>query len=105
MAIINVAVSKSMKAWVQDRVRAGGWGSVSNYIRDLVRRDEQRAEAWAELHKAVTEELAHGASAERIAEVFDDVRRRAKARGLINIDETAASARGIRYSLTERSMM
>ena len=40
MASMNVSVPKSMRDWVQSRIESGEYASVSDYIRDLIRRDQ-----------------------------------------------------------------
>ena len=38
---MNVSLPKEEKAFVDDRVAAGGFGSVSDYVRELIRRDQR----------------------------------------------------------------
>ena len=40
---MNVSLSDELKAFVDARVQARGYSSTSEYMRDLVRRDEERA--------------------------------------------------------------
>ena len=42
METMNVALPESMKHFVQERVSEGGYSSVSEYIRDLIRADQKR---------------------------------------------------------------
>ena len=42
MDTMNVALPESMKSFVQDRVTEGGYSSVSEYIRELIRADQKR---------------------------------------------------------------
>lgn len=42
MDTMNVALPESMKSFVQERVTEGGYSSVSEYIRDLIRADQKR---------------------------------------------------------------
>lgn len=42
MASMNVSVPDPMRAWVQSRIDAGQYASVSDYVRDLIRRDQSR---------------------------------------------------------------
>jgi antitoxin ParD1/3/4 len=39
---MNIALPESMKHFVQERVTAGGYSSVSEYVRDLIRADQKR---------------------------------------------------------------
>ena len=40
---MNISMSESLKAFVDTRVSEGGYSSVSEYMRELVRRDEEKA--------------------------------------------------------------
>lgn len=40
---MNISLNEDLKAFVDERVRSRGYSSHSEYVRDLVRRDEQEA--------------------------------------------------------------
>ena len=40
---MNMSLPDVMKAFVDEQVQNGGFGTVSEYLRDLVRRDEREA--------------------------------------------------------------
>ena len=40
MASMNISVPDSMREWVQRRIESGDYASVSDYVRDLIRRDQ-----------------------------------------------------------------
>ena len=40
---MNISLTDDLKAFVDTRIKARGYSSVSEYVRDLVRRDEERA--------------------------------------------------------------
>ena len=40
---MNISLSNELKAFVDARVKARGYSTHSEYVRDLVRRDEERA--------------------------------------------------------------
>lgn len=42
METMNVALPATMKNFVQERVSQGGYSSVSEYIRELIRADQKR---------------------------------------------------------------
>lgn len=46
MASMNVSVPDPMRDWVQRRIDAGQYASVSDYVRDLIRRDQAQATAY-----------------------------------------------------------
>ena len=61
MATMNVSLPEPMKAWVERQAEGGLYGNASDYIRDLIRRDQQRKEAIAALQTAITEGVGSGA--------------------------------------------
>jgi antitoxin ParD1/3/4 len=42
METMNIALPESMKHFVQERVSEGGYSSVSEYVRELIRADQRR---------------------------------------------------------------
>jgi antitoxin ParD1/3/4 len=42
METMNIALPESMKSFVQGRVSEGGYSSVSEYVRELIRADQKR---------------------------------------------------------------
>jgi antitoxin ParD1/3/4 len=76
MATMNVSLPDKMKQWVEDQVATGRYGNSSDYVRDLVRRDQERAEARASLYKLLDEGFEGGFSEEQSAEdIFEEARR------------------------------
>jgi len=60
MATMNVSLPEAMKAWVERQAEGDLYGNVSDYIRDLIRKDQERKEAIAILQAAVTEGIESG---------------------------------------------
>jgi antitoxin ParD1/3/4 len=60
MATMNVSLPDPMKAWVERQAESGRYGNASDYIRDLIRRDQERREALATLQAAITEGIESG---------------------------------------------
>jgi antitoxin ParD1/3/4 len=42
MSTMNVSLPDELKSFVDERVDHGGFGSTSEYVRDLIRRDQER---------------------------------------------------------------
>ncbi|APW64304.1 type II toxin-antitoxin system ParD family antitoxin [Paludisphaera borealis] len=42
METMNIALPEAMKHFVQERVSEGGYSSVSEYVRELIRTDQKR---------------------------------------------------------------
>ena len=62
MATMNISLPDPMKAWVEAQSRDGVYSNASDYVRDLIRRDQERRAAVAELQALVDEAIASGPS-------------------------------------------
>ena len=74
MATMNVSLPGPMKEWVESRTRSGRYSNASDYVRDLIRRDQEREAAIAEVQKLLDEGFESGVSDRSIGEVLDTVR-------------------------------
>jgi antitoxin ParD1/3/4 len=76
MATMNVSLPDQMREWVDEQTKSGRYGNASDYVRDLIRRDQDRAAKIAHMQVLVDEARAGG-----ISELsFDDVIERARAK-------------------------
>jgi antitoxin ParD1/3/4 len=55
MATMNVSLPAPMKAWVEERSADGRYANSSDYVRDLIRKDQERAEGSAEIQALITQ--------------------------------------------------
>ena len=62
MAQMNVSIPDKLKGWAESRVAEGRYSSTSDYVRDLVRRDQEQEEARRRLQAAIDEGRASGVS-------------------------------------------
>ncbi|MDB5530026.1 MAG: type toxin-antitoxin system ParD family antitoxin [Devosia sp.] len=62
MATMNVSLPDQMKDWVEAQVRDGKYGNSSDYVRDLIRHDQERAEKLTEFQRLVQEGYDSGIS-------------------------------------------
>ena len=60
MATMNVSLPDPMKQWVESRMENGSYSNVSDYVRHLIRRDQEREQARVMLQKAIDEGMASG---------------------------------------------
>jgi antitoxin ParD1/3/4 len=60
MATMNISLPDQMKAFAEAQTRDGRYSNVSDYMRDLIRRDQERRQAIAEIQALVDEGLASG---------------------------------------------
>lgn len=90
MATMNISLPDKMKKWVERQVRSGRYANASDYIRDLIR-DEQdeaieREAALSDLNALIEEGLASGISERSV----EDIRRDVKAElGLLDESDAA----------------
>ena len=75
MATMNVSLPDQMKDWVEERSKDGRFSNSSDYVRHLIRADQERAEAIAEIQAEIDKGLASG-----FAEEFDFEEFRARKR-------------------------
>ncbi|MBX9804033.1 MAG: type II toxin-antitoxin system ParD family antitoxin [Caulobacteraceae bacterium] len=76
MATMNISLPDQMKAWVEEQTRSGRYGNSSDVVRDLIRREQVKAEKIAHWQRLVDEARASGIS----NRTMEDIRADAKAR-------------------------
>ena len=54
MATMNVSLPDLMKEWVESQTTDGRYSNASDYVRDLIRMDQERRMALAALQEAIT---------------------------------------------------
>ncbi len=79
MATMNVSLPGAMKAWVEAQTEDGRYSNVSDYVRDLIRRDQERQARIAHMQAFVTEGLESGTTDRSMAEIREEALRRLKA--------------------------
>lgn len=77
MQTMNIAMPDNLKDYVQQRVALGGYGSTSEYIRDLIRSD-QRLSAQTTLEAELLKGLASGPARKVTAADFERLRQEVK---------------------------
>jgi len=76
MAQMNISIPDALKSWAEQRVAEGRYSSTSDYVRDLVRRDQEQQEKVARLQAAIDEGRASGISKRSIEDIIADARKR-----------------------------
>ena len=76
MATMNVSLPDKMREWVDQQTESGRYGNASDYVRDLIRRDQDRAAKIAHMQELVDEGIASGPSNMTFAEIRAEARRR-----------------------------
>ena len=62
MATMNVSLPDTLKAWVEAQAESGRYANASDYVRDLIRRDQERASKLDGLQRLISEGLGSGES-------------------------------------------
>lgn len=70
MASMNVSVPDPMRDWVQRRIDSGQYASVSDYVRDLIRRDQTQAEERQALVEALVQGERSGVSQRTVPDIL-----------------------------------
>ncbi len=81
MAKMTISMPEAMSEYVAGRVKTGQYGNVSEYFRDLVRREQQRREAAEELRRMLAEAEASGVSHLKIPDIMKKVEAEMRADG------------------------
>ncbi|PST17585.1 type II toxin-antitoxin system ParD family antitoxin [Mesorhizobium plurifarium] len=79
MATMNVSLPDPMKEWVEAQTRTGRYANASDYVRDLIRKDQERNDKIAAMQRFVDEGLKSGVGSRSKDELFEAALERAKA--------------------------
>lgn len=60
MATMNVSLPDPLKAWVEAQAETGRYANASDYVRDLIRKDQERASKLDALQRLITEGMESG---------------------------------------------
>lgn len=71
---MNVSLPEEMKRWVEDQGKTGRFGNSSDYVRDLIRRDQQRQAKIAHLQRLIDEGIHSGVSETSMADLRNSAR-------------------------------
>jgi antitoxin ParD1/3/4 len=74
MATMNISLPDQMKAWVEEQTRSGRYGNSSDVVRDLIRREQVKAEKIANMQRLVDEGRASGISERTPREIIEAAR-------------------------------
>ena len=76
MTTINVSLPDPMKSWVEKQVNAGHYSSASDYVRDLIQRDQEYHNNRETLIKALIAGENSGISKRTVGDIWEDVKAR-----------------------------
>jgi len=84
MATMNISLPDQMKAWVEEQTRDGRYANSSDVVRDLIRREQVRAEKIANMQRLIDEGRASGISDKTPRQIIEEARAEFRQRGGIN---------------------
>ncbi len=70
MSTMNISLPDGLKAFVDEQVARRGYGTISEYVRELIRRDQERTH----LRNLLLEGAASGSEGVADAEYFEGLR-------------------------------
>lgn len=76
----TITLTEKQDRWIKSRIADGEFTNDSEYIRDLVRRDQEQKQKLEALRKAVQEGIDSGISDLTIGEIWADAEARHKAK-------------------------
>lgn len=77
----TIVIPETMESWIKARIESGRYVNDSEYMRDLIRRDQDRHSAELELRAMIQEGLDSGVSAATPDQIKARVKKRLKADG------------------------
>ena len=69
MATMNISLPEPMKDFVEAQARDGSFANVSDYVRDLIRRDQEMKDKIARIQLRVDEGRASGISTDTMSDI------------------------------------
>lgn len=76
MATMNVSLPDQMKDWVEQQIKTGHYSNASDYVRDLIRRDQEYLDTREILVKALIAGEESGKSKGSLEDIWKRVRAR-----------------------------
>ncbi|WP_454623357.1 type II toxin-antitoxin system ParD family antitoxin [Brucella anthropi] len=70
MVTMNVSLPHPMKEWVEAQAKTGRYSNASDYVRDLIRKDQMRSDKIAAMQRFVDEGLQSGPGSRSQDELF-----------------------------------
>ena len=77
----TITLSEQQNQWVKAQIAAGDFTNDSEYVRDLIRRDQEQNAKFQALKAAIREGLASGVSEKTVPQIMEEVEARLRADG------------------------
>lgn len=72
----TITVTDQQESWIKSQIESGQYGNDSEYLRDLIRLDQERKEKIALLRSALIEGENSGISNRSMADILNDAKKR-----------------------------
>ena len=79
MASMNISLPDPMKDWVETQTSSGRYDNASEYVRDLIRHDQDRTSKISAMQKLVDEAFESGISDKSLEDIWAAAKARAQA--------------------------
>ncbi len=76
----TITLTDKQDQWIKAQIAAGEFTNDSEYIRDLVRRDQEQNAQYMALKQAIQEGLDSGVSNKTVGEIWEEAEQRSKNR-------------------------
>ncbi len=86
----TITLTDKQDAWIKAQIAKGDFTNDSEYIRDLIRREQERNAKFQALQQAIQEGLDSGVSDRTVPDIMEEVETRLKADGRL---ETVPASR------------
>ncbi len=83
MATMNISLPNPMREWVEQQIQGGRYSNNSDYVRDLIRRDQEQCDKTLALQRAITKGLESGLDGKLD---MDEIKRLAREQAQLNSD-------------------
>lgn len=77
----TITFTAKQDQWIKSQIKAGEFTNDSEYLRDLVRRDQAKKEKFSALKAAITEGMESGVSDKSVPDIMKEVEDRMRADG------------------------
>ncbi len=81
MSTITIAIPDNLTEWISRKTQSGEYADSSEYVSDLIRRDQERSAKIAAMQTAVNAGLASGVGDRTAGELFEAARQQARTAG------------------------
>jgi antitoxin ParD1/3/4 len=79
----TITVTEQQGAWIKSRIKDGDFTNDSEYLRDLIRRDQERAQKIANMQRLVTEGIESGMSNKTPEQIMAEIEQKMRDNGTL----------------------